>query len=178
MAMAVTPARERRPAGVLPGVLLGLGLAGLLDAIVLHQLLGWHHADAARPGGRADGVFALVAWLVTFTACTAMLAAWHHGRLAPSLRAEVGLLVAGVGSYLLLDDLVLGRLLGLHHVRDDLGGPASWDVAAALFGVAAVAAGASLHAFGSSRREVVVVQVQGPLSAAVLSRSENHADRA
>lgn len=177
MAMAVTPARERRPAGVLPGVLLGLGLAALLDAVLLHQLLGWHHADVARPGGRADGVFALLAWLVTAAGCAAMLSAWHHGRLAPSLRAEVGLLVAGVGAYLLLDDLVLGRLFGLHHVRDDLGGPASWDVAAALFGIAAVAAGASLHAFGSSRREVVVVQVQGPLAAGVLSRSETPVDR-
>jgi uncharacterized membrane protein len=36
-----SPAAVRFP--LLPALLLGLGLGGLLDGVVLHQLLQWHH---------------------------------------------------------------------------------------------------------------------------------------
>ena len=34
---------ERRRTPWLPGLLLGLGLGGFLDGILMHQVLQWHH---------------------------------------------------------------------------------------------------------------------------------------
>ena len=36
-------AEDRRGQTRLPGLLLGIGLGGFVDGIVLHQLLQWHH---------------------------------------------------------------------------------------------------------------------------------------
>ncbi len=36
-------ALDRPRQGLLPGLLVGLGLGGFFDGIVLHQLLQWHH---------------------------------------------------------------------------------------------------------------------------------------
>ena len=46
--MARTPTATQRGDGaaapsLLPGLVLGLGLGGLLDGILLHQILPWHH---------------------------------------------------------------------------------------------------------------------------------------
>jgi uncharacterized membrane protein len=40
------------------------------------------------------------------------------------------------------------RLLGVHHVRDDLGGPLSWDIGFLIFGVLLIAGGWTLHKAG------------------------------
>ena len=45
-----------------PGVLVGIGIAGTLDEVVLHQLLVWHHLyDRSTPtvGLVSDGLFHL-----------------------------------------------------------------------------------------------------------------------
>jgi uncharacterized membrane protein len=34
---------DRRPPSKVSGLLLGLGLGGFVDGIVLHQVLQWHH---------------------------------------------------------------------------------------------------------------------------------------
>jgi hypothetical protein len=49
----VTPAQRRFP--VSAGILLGLGLGGFFDGIVLHQILQWHHM-ATSAGYPADSL--------------------------------------------------------------------------------------------------------------------------
>jgi len=39
-------------------------------------------------------------------------------------------------------------MLGVHHVRDDLGGPLPWDIGFLIFGVLLVVGGWSLHEAG------------------------------
>ena len=68
-----------------PAILLGIGLGGLLDGIVLHQILQWHHvlsADGCCPTSTlagledntlADGVFHLAVLIVTFAGAVAAL---------------------------------------------------------------------------------------------------------
>jgi uncharacterized membrane protein len=34
------------------GILLGLGLGGFFDGIILHQVLQWHHMHQCRVSGR------------------------------------------------------------------------------------------------------------------------------
>ena len=57
-----------------------------------------------------------------------MTRAWQRGELAPPWRLQLGALLAGLGAFNLFDALVNHFLLGIHHLRDDLGGPIGWDV--------------------------------------------------
>ena len=124
----------------LPGFLLGVGLGGFVDGIVLHQLLQWHHlmtGDDEYPvttvagletNTVADGVFHLLTWMLVLLGVSLSLRAWQRGELAPAWRLHVGLLFAGWGAFNLVEGLLSHQLIGLHHVRDDLGGPLSWDL--------------------------------------------------
>ena len=140
-----------------PALLLGIGFGGFLDGIVFHQLLQWHHvltADECCPATTlagledntfADGVFHATVWVVSLAGAFAALAAWHEGRLAPPWRAQIGALLAGWGIFNLIDS---GNhfILGLHHVRDDLGGPVGWDLGFLFFALALICTGAALVA--------------------------------
>jgi uncharacterized membrane protein len=141
-----------------PGLLLGLGAGGFVDGILLHQILQWHHmvsaVDAYPPdtlGGLrtntvADGFFHVGTWAFLLVGTALLLRAWRAGRLAPSPREQLGLVLAGWGVFNLVEGLVDHEILGVHHVRDDLGGPVSWDVGFLVFGVLLVVAGLLLRA--------------------------------
>ncbi len=87
--------------------MLGIGLGGFIDGIVLHQILQWHHMVSSTQdhptttlsglefNTTADGLFHVAAWLFVLAGSTRMLTAWRRGRLAPSWRSHIGLLLAG-----------------------------------------------------------------------------------
>jgi uncharacterized membrane protein len=139
-----------------PAFVLGLGLGGFLDGIVLHQVLQWHHiltstgdhpmttVAGLEANTLADGVFHLATWALVAAGSWLMLRAWQRGRLAPPWRAHLGLLLAGWGVFNLVEGLIDHQLLGVHHVRDDLGGPLGWDLAFLALGAALVAIGLAL----------------------------------
>jgi uncharacterized membrane protein len=150
-----------------PGLLLGLGLGGFVDGIVLHQLLGWHHmltSTGEHPAGTvegleanvvADGLFHVATWVFVLAGSLALLAAWRSGRLAPSWSSHAGLLLAGWGLFNLVEGLVDHQLLGIHHVRDDLGGPLSWDLGFLALGAALLVGGLALHRHGERATRAV-----------------------
>jgi uncharacterized membrane protein len=140
-----------------PSFVLGLGLGGFIDGIVLHQVLQWHHLLTGDAGGEpmdtvagleantlADGFFHLATWVLVALGTGLMVRAWQRGELAPPWRRHVGLLLAGWGVFNVVEGLIDHQLLGLHHVRDDLGAPLGWDLAFLGLGVLLVAAGAAL----------------------------------
>jgi uncharacterized membrane protein len=147
-----------------PGLLLGIGLGGFLDGIVLHQVLQWHHMltdtgehPATTVAGLeantlADGVFHLATWLFVAAASVLTVRAWQRGELAPPWRSHLGLVLAGWGAFNLVEGVVDHLLLGVHHVRDDLGGPIGWDLAFLAFGALLLATGVAL--VRSGRRAV------------------------
>jgi uncharacterized membrane protein len=140
----------------LPGLLLGLGLGGFLDGIVLHQVLQWHHLltdtgdhPATTVAGLeantlADGLFHLATWVLVAAGMAATIAAWRRGALAPPWKRHVGLLLLGWGVFNLVEGLIDHQLLGIHHVRDDLGAPLGWDIGFLALGLALVLGGAWL----------------------------------
>ena len=78
-------------------------------------------------------------------AATAMIVrAWQRGELAPPWRVHVGMLLAGWGVFNVVEGLVDHLLPGIHHVRDDLGGPVGWDLAFLAFGALLAGAGLAL----------------------------------
>lgn len=146
----------------LPSLLLGVGLGGFVDGIVLHQILQWHHMvsdTAAGPADTvagleantlADGLFHAATWILVLVGVTLMVGAWRRGRLAPGMRAHVGLLLVGWGVFNLVEGTIDHLILGLHHVRDDLGGPLAWDLGFLAFGALLVGVGLAL-ARGTSK---------------------------
>ena len=144
----------------LPGILLGLGFGGFVDGIVLHQILQWHHmiSDSAghpvttvsglEANTLADGLFHTATWASALAGTMLMLASWRQGRLAPTWRFQMGLLLAGWGLFNLVEGSINHQILGIHHVRDDLGGPLSWDLGFLAFGLLLLVGGWALHTAG------------------------------
>jgi uncharacterized membrane protein len=130
-----------------------------VDGIVLHQILQWHHMVSAKTSPRtlaglelntlADGFFHLATWVLVVAASLSSIVAWRQGRLAPSWSFHLGLVLTGWGIFNLVEGLVDHQLLGVHHVRDDLGAPLSWDLGFLASGVLLIAGGWLLHRNGA-----------------------------
>jgi uncharacterized membrane protein len=155
-----------------PAFVLGLGLGGFVDGIVVHQLLQWHHmvshthghpvttVAGLRANTLADGLFHSLTWVLVLVGVVLTIASWRRGRLAPTWRFQTGLLLAGWGAFNLVEGIVDHQLLGIHHVRDDLGGPLSWDLGFLAFGAVLLVGGWMLHLAGA--RELTVRRTQVP----------------
>ena len=138
--------------------MLGLGLGGFVDGILLHQILQWHHMLSARTSPAtlagleantlADGFFHLATWALTWAGVVTAIRAWQQGRIAPSWSFQAGLVLAGWGIFDVVEGLIDHQVLGVHHVRDDLGAPLSWDLGFLAFGAVLVAGGWLLHRRG------------------------------
>jgi uncharacterized membrane protein len=139
-----------------PGLLLGVGLGGFIDGIVLHQVLQWHHLLTAednfpmdtvqglQDNTLADGLFHAATWFFVAAGMIVTINAWQRGRLAPPWRSHLGMLLVGWGSFNVVEGVVDHQLLEIHHVRDDLGGPLSWDLGFLAFGALLVLVGIAL----------------------------------
>jgi uncharacterized membrane protein len=138
---------------VTAGVLLGVGLGGFFDGIVLHQLLQWHHMVSGwyPPTSLAnlqfntlwDGLFHTLTYIVTVAGVILLWRSFlrHDGRW--SLRSLFGCLLLGWGGFNLADGIIDHHLLGVHHIRDDLTGAAqlAWDIGFLVFGALLVLVG-------------------------------------
>ena len=167
MASAPAPLPSARDVGAttsappkLPGLLMGLGFGGFIDGIVLHQILQWHHMltdTEANPADTvagleantlADGFFHLATWFFVAGGVLTAVRAWQRRELAPPYRAQVGMLLAGWGTFNLVEGVIDHQLLGIHHVRDDLGGPIGWDLGFLALGALLVVGGLALARSG------------------------------
>ena len=99
----------------------------------------------------ADGFFHVATWLFLLAASVMAISSWQRGRLAPSWSFHVGLMLAGWGIFNLVEGLVNHQVLGVHHLRDDLGAPLSWDIGFLVLGALLVAGGWLLHRRGAAR---------------------------
>jgi uncharacterized membrane protein len=133
--------------------LLGIGLGGFFDGIVLHQVLQWHHLLSTpyppdslanlELNTLADGIFHLATWVIT---ALAVVAAWMTVRETggrPSWSVLLGGGLAGWGGFNVVEGIVDHQLLGIHHVRS---GPdeALWDIAFLAWGALMLVAGLAI----------------------------------
>jgi uncharacterized membrane protein len=115
--------RSRRP-----GVVIGAGMGGFVDGILLHQIAHWHNMgssvlppttmEAIERNMVWDGLFHVVTWLLTLVGIYLLLADARRGIPLPSTRAFTGQLILGWGIFNLVEGLIDHHLLNLHHVRD------------------------------------------------------------
>ena len=122
-----------------PGILLGIGLGGVVDGIVLHQILQWHHmltSEGSYPDTTVAGLETNMLWDGLFHAATWVAVAvgtyilWRrttNSRSAISGRVLIGWLVVGWGLFNLVEGVVNHHLLTIHHVRED-SNQTAWDL--------------------------------------------------
>ena len=134
-----------RPSLFWPGVLAGIGLAGTLDEVVLHQLLGWHHFyDRSTPtaGLVSDGLFHLFSTAVLVIGIIQLVERRRSSPDPPRL-ALAGILL-GAGGFNLYDGTIQHKLLGLHQVRAGAPDNLPYDLAFLAVAAALALAGALL----------------------------------
>ncbi|MCV7152478.1 DUF2243 domain-containing protein [Mycolicibacterium pyrenivorans] len=154
-----------------PGLLFGLGFGGFIDGIVLHEILQWHHmVSSTEPtdtlGGLelnvvADGFFHVGTWLLVMAGSVLTLTEWRRGRLAPNWSFHIGLLIFGWGVFNLVEGLIDHQILNVHHVRDDLGAPLSWDIGFLILGLVLAGAGWAIYRRGARALEDEAAQRTG-----------------
>ncbi|SDK33125.1 DUF2243 domain-containing protein [Lacicoccus qingdaonensis] len=121
---------------LLSGVLIGIGTMALIDEIIFHQLLQWHHFfdfNTMQFGIFSDGLlnafalFAIVAGIFLFAHVTKLYS------YSP-LRWWAGIFT-GLGAFQLFDGIVSHKVLGIHQIRygvDILPYDIAWNVSAVL----------------------------------------------
>lgn len=110
------------------GIVIGFGLGGFVDGIVLHQIMQWHNmgSSVVRPDTMAgmkqnmvwDGWFHAATWIITFAGIWMLWSHARRGRVLPSGRAFLGQMILGWGLFNLIEGVTDHHLLGIHHVRD------------------------------------------------------------
>ena len=142
------------PFPTLAGVLLGLGLGGFFDGIVLHQVLQWHHmvtsagfpADSVenlRINTLADGLFHGATYAFTVAGVALLWRAARRSHARWPARLLLGAVLVGFGMFNLVEGVVDHHLLGIHHVNETV--PREqwflWDAGFLVWGAAMLGCG-------------------------------------
>jgi uncharacterized membrane protein len=133
-----TSTADRTTKGIgLPATILGVGLGGFVDGILLHQLLQWHHMLSSSdtdnvgvptyspdtvPGLRMntvwDGLFHTFTWLAVLVGLGLLYARVTRARgQVWRSRALWGWVLVGWGLFNLVEGVLNHHVLGIHHVR-------------------------------------------------------------
>lgn len=151
---------EDRASIRLPGWVLGLGLGGFLDGILLHQVLQWHHMLSntgndnigidrypvdTLPGLQMntlwDGLFHVFTWLAVLMGLGLLYSrvvdargrVWGSGVLW-------GWILIGWGTFNIVEGAIDHHVLAIHHVRPGAH-QLEWDLGFLALGAALVAGG-------------------------------------
>jgi uncharacterized membrane protein len=140
-----------RGAIISSGLLLGTGLGGFVDGILLHQILQWHNMlSSVRPPLDLvtmkynmvwDGLFHAFTWLMTALGLWRLWLAGKDAAVPWSTRTFVGALVMGWGVFNFVEGLVDHELLGIHHVHPGAF-ELAWDLGFLALGLIQTAIGA------------------------------------
>jgi uncharacterized membrane protein len=140
--------------------LLGVGLGGFVDGILLHQILQWHNMLSSRvpPTDLValkynmvwDGLFHAFTWLTTVLGVGLLWRAGMRPESPGATRLLTGGLLLGWGTFNFVEGLIDHQILSLHHVHPGVGQTA-WDLGFLASGVALAAVGAALIVSGDRR---------------------------
>jgi uncharacterized membrane protein len=119
------------------GILLGLGLGGFFDGIVLHQILQWHHLvtvdypattlENLELNTLMDGLFHAFTYILTLAGLFVLWRATQETNFRPSTASFIGAMLMGWGIFNLVEGIIDHHILAIHHVRP---GPnqLAWDL--------------------------------------------------
>ena len=154
----MTNERRRNPL-IAAGILMGAGLGGFLDGIILHQILQWHHMLSSKiPANDLvsvkvnmywDGLFHAAVWVMT---AIGVFLLWRVGQRKDvpwSGRTFLGALSCGWGLFNVVEGIIDHQVLGIHHVYEFTTNKVPWDVSFLAFGVIMLLIGWMLIRLGS-----------------------------
>jgi len=132
------------------GLLLGTGLGGFVDGIVLHQILQWHNMLSSKlpPTNLVamkvnmvwDGLFHALTWVVTVVGVALLFRAGKRPDVPWSARVLVGGMAGGWGLFNFVEGVIDHQLLGIHHVHPGAG-ELAWDLGFLASGLVLMALG-------------------------------------
>ena len=153
------------------GVLLGAGLGGFFDGILLHQILQWHNMLSSRlPPTELvsmkvnmfwDGLFHAFTWLVTVLGLALLWRAGQRPDVPWSTRTLVGSLAIGWGAFNFVEGLIDHQILGIHHVHPGAG-QFAWDMGFLASGLVLLGVGWALIRAGRKDTRPRGMAVQHP----------------
>jgi uncharacterized membrane protein len=133
------------------GVLLGIGLGGFIDGILLHQILQWHHMISHDEPVETvlglerntlwDGLFHAFTWVAVLVGLVLFARQVDRAARPIATRPLWGWILFGWGLFNVVEGLINHHLLQVHHVRDDVGAPLSWDIGFLAVGAALMIVG-------------------------------------
>ena len=112
---------------VTSGIILGIGLGGFVDGILLHQILQWHEMVSSvippvdlvsvKVNMLYDGLFHAFTWTMTLIGVLLLARAKDAERAAPVTRPLIASMVIGWGMFNVVEGVIDHQILGLHHVH-------------------------------------------------------------
>jgi uncharacterized membrane protein len=123
--------------------LFGIGIVGMLDGIVFHQILQWHSVNMYTDRFHqimSDGLFHLFVTAVIFVSGILL---WK-GNPRDTATRFWGSFLLGAGTFNLLEGIVNHHILQVHHVKP---GPSQlmYDISYDLFALLLIIVGWLLH---------------------------------
>jgi uncharacterized membrane protein len=148
------PEGERTVGTVLAAaLLLGTGLGGFLDGILLHQIFQWHNMLSSKVPPTDllamkinmvwDGLFHALTWLMTVAGIAVLFMAGRDRQATWSGRHLLGGCLGGWGLFNAVEGLIDHQILGLHHVHPGQA-ELAWDLGFLASGVGLMVVGACL----------------------------------
>ncbi|MBE9003465.1 DUF2243 domain-containing protein [Fortiea sp. LEGE XX443] len=140
---------QQRPL-IIAGIILGLGLSGFIDGILLHQILQWHHMlSNVKPLTNDsnidlnmvwDGLFHALDFVLTVTGIILLWRAGGRKNVDWSSETFFGSLLIGAGLFDVVEGIIDHQILGIHHVKPGTN-QLAWDLGFLVFGALLVLIG-------------------------------------
>jgi uncharacterized membrane protein len=118
-------------------MVLGIGLGGFADGILLHQVLQWHEMLSARIPvstlqGKSvnmfwDGIFHLLCLLITFVGVFLLWRVMRSAHADRSGKLLSGGMLIGWGAFNIIEGVINHQVLNLHNVRENDPNHAAWN---------------------------------------------------
>jgi uncharacterized membrane protein len=161
---------NRRPL-ISAGTLLGVGMGGFVDGILVHQILQIHSMLTGRLPKTTvanveinmvwDGLFHAGTWATTALGLFLLFRAGRRPDVPWCGRTLLGAMVFGWGLFNLVEGVIDHHVLQVHHVYEAAGGVSVWDWAFLASGVLFMVVGRAAIAAAGRRCTVAASAASG-----------------
>jgi uncharacterized membrane protein len=120
---------DSKAKSVISAILIGIGIAGLIDIIIFHEILQWHHTsshiiipnsiESLRINILHDGVFLAFSLIITISGIIILWVSQSSKDKDYFLsykRSFIGLVFIGFGGFNTIEGIINHHILQMHHV--------------------------------------------------------------
>lgn len=144
------------------GVLIGIGMGGFVDGIVLHQILQWHEMLSAKIPTTTiqnksinmfwDGIFHLFTWVITAIGIRILWKSMKSGTGNPSGTLLVFSMIFGWGLFNFIEGIIDHYIFNIHNVREVTENPSLYNHGFLIFSIVQLIVG-GYYIFKSRKKE-------------------------